>query len=102
MRLRALFALCALFAAPLQAAPATERYAPVQLEVARAALDRAEQMLRQGRGEAARRLAAQASLDARLAWAMTDSPFLRTEAAALHERSARLDFNALSMMKEAP
>lgn len=97
-----LFVLCALIAAPLRAEPATARYAPVQLQVARAALDRAEQLVRQGRGQAARRLAAQASLDASLAWAMTDSKFLRTEAAALYERSARLDFNALSMMKEQP
>jgi len=93
------FALLMLLALPVWAGPATERYAPVQLQVARAALDRAEQMLREGRGDAARRLAAQASLDARLAWAMTDSPFLREQAAALYRRSAALDLSALSLMQ---
>ena len=40
---------------------------------------------------------AQAALDARLAWAMSDSPFLRKQAAALYRRSADLDLSALSM-----
>ena len=85
------------FAAPLQAEPATARYAPVQLQAARDALEQAKRMLRLGRGEAARRLATQAATDARLAWGMTDSAHLRSRAAAIYAQSALIDRNALSL-----
>ena len=69
---------------------ATERYAPLQIAAARQALERA-------RAEAAlldyadaARFAAQASLDARITWAMTESPALRREAAGIAAESARL------------
>ncbi len=86
-------------AGALHAEPATARYAPHQLEVARAAVIEAERLLRRGETRAARRLAAQAALDARLAWAMTDSAYLREQAAALYGRSARLDMGALSVQQ---
>jgi hypothetical protein len=73
------------------AEPATARYAPVQLAVADAALDRAERAMRRGEVALARRLAAQAALDARLTWAMTDSGHLRREAARMLQRAMRLE-----------
>lgn len=86
--IRSLLLLLAAF--PAWAQPATEPYAPDQLMVARRALDRAEQAMRRGEVESAAAFAAQAALDARLTWAMTDSEFLRREAAAVYGRSARL------------
>lgn len=77
-------------ALPAAAQPATGQYAPDQLMVARRALDRAEQAMRRGELESAAAYAAQAAIDARLAWAMTDSPFVRREAAAVYGRSERL------------
>jgi hypothetical protein len=77
-------------AAGLHAEPATARYAPVQLQVAQKALDRAERLLRRGEEDAARRLATRAALDARLAWAMTDSAFLREQAAELYLSASSL------------
>lgn len=95
--------LFVLFAAAAQAEPATARYAPVQMQAARTSLETARSLLRQGRGEAARRLAAQAATDARIAWSMSDSPYLRGQAAAIYAGSALIDRNALSLlMKEAP
>ena len=95
--------LLVLLAAPAQAEPATGRYAPVQVDAARSSLETARRMLRQGRGEAARRLAAQAATDARIAWSMTESPYLREQAAAIYAGSALIDRNALSLlMKEEP
>ena len=82
--------LLLLIAFPAWAQPATEPYAPDQLMVARRGLDHAEQLLRRGDVEAAAVYAAQAALDARLTWAMTDSAFLRREAAAVYGRSERL------------
>ena len=100
---RVFLVLGSALAFPAQAEPATERYAPLQVQVARTALESARRMLRQGREEAARRLAAQAATDARLAWAMTDSQYLREQAAAIYAGSARIDRNALSLsMKEEP
>ena len=91
------------FALPAHAEPATARYAPLQIQAARNALEGAKHMLRQGREAAARRLATQAATDARLAWAMTDSEYLRAQAAAIYAGSARIDRNALSLsMKEEP
>jgi hypothetical protein len=82
--------LLLLIAFPAWAEPATGQYAPDQLMVARRALDHAEQLMRRGDVESAAAYAAQAALDARLTWAMTDSAFLRREAAAVYGRSERL------------
>lgn len=59
----------------------TERYAPAQLRVARDFLERARAAAASGELGAAGKLAWQASLDARLAWGMTESERLRAEAA---------------------
>jgi hypothetical protein len=77
-------------AAPLRAEPDTAQYAPAQLEVAQAQLEQAQVALAQHDYAAARRLAAQAQLDARLAWSMTESPFLRRAAVELNRRAERL------------
>ena len=68
---------------------AAERYAPLQLGVAREALQRARQLPAADRTLAAA-LARQASLDARLAWAMSDSRYLRKEAAGVFAESEQL------------
>lgn len=69
--------------APLHAEPATERYAPAQLRMGYHLLERARAAAARGEAGLAGQLAWQASLDARLAWGMTESPALRAEAAEL-------------------
>ena len=76
-----LLSLAALAAAPAQADPATERYAPAQLRVARDLLEHARAAAALGEVRRAGTLAWQASFDARLAWGMSESPYLRAEAA---------------------
>jgi hypothetical protein len=63
------------------AEPATERYAPAQLRVARELLESARAAAAAGDLARAGKLAWQASMDARLAWGMTESEHLRAEAA---------------------
>lgn len=70
--------------------PPVAAFAPGQLRFAERELQRAEEALARGDYDLARQLAAQAGLDARIAWGMSDSAFLRRDAAALHEDSARL------------
>jgi hypothetical protein len=89
-RLACFASLLFLAAFPARAELPTGQYAPDQLMVARRALDQAEQAMRRGEVESAAAFAAQAALDARLTWAMTDSEFLRREAAAVYGRSERL------------
>jgi hypothetical protein len=62
---------------------ATERYAPAQLRVAQDLLERARAAAALGEVGRAGKLAWQASLDARLAWGMSESSQLRAEAAAV-------------------
>jgi hypothetical protein len=82
--LPALLALFLLAAAPSALGePATARYAPVQLRVAQDLLERARAAAALGEVGQAGKLAWQASLDARLAWGMSESPHLRAEAAAV-------------------
>ena len=91
-----LFAFTLLLMAPAAfAGPATEIYAPAQLSVAQKALDRAIGLVLRGQTEDARRLAAQAALDARLTWGMTDSEYLRRQA-------ERIYFTASSLKEENP
>jgi hypothetical protein len=59
---------------------ATERYAPAQLRVAYDLLEHARAAAALGELERAGRLAWAASLDARLAWGMTEDEQLRAEA----------------------
>ena len=92
--------LLALASSMGHAQPATQGLAPGQLRWAEASLQRAQEALAQGEYELARRLAAQAQLDARLAWSMTDSQFLRRDAAELHEQGARLRYQ--SVLKDRP
>jgi len=63
-----------------QADAATERYAPAQLLVAQRFLEHARAAAALGEPGKAGVLAWQASLDARLAWRMTESEHLRAEA----------------------
>jgi hypothetical protein len=74
-----------LLAAPPSALgePATARYAPAQLRVAQNLLEHARAAAALGEVGRAGKLAWQASLDARLAWGMSESPYLRAEAAAV-------------------
>lgn len=69
---------------------ATGRYAPAQLEMAQHSLERAREAMLMGEGSLAGELAWQASVDARLAWAMSDSPAVRSPAAAIAAEAARL------------
>jgi hypothetical protein len=70
-----------LLAAAAHAELPTERYAPVQLGMAHDFLDKAREAASLGDRALAGKLAWQASLDARLAWGMTESEALRAEAA---------------------
>jgi hypothetical protein len=75
-------ALVFLIAVPAaHADPATERYAPAQLSVAKHLLESARAYAALGEVGRAGKLARQATFDARLAWGMTESPYLRAEAA---------------------
>ena len=71
-------------ACPLLAEPATERYAASQLRVAEEGLEDAMAAKARGQVDAAAAFAAQASLDARLAWSMSESPAIKREAAKIH------------------
>ena len=64
--------LAAARAAVEQAAPAA-RYAPKELAAAQTKLGRAENALARGDNLQARRLAQQAEVDARLAWALSEN-----------------------------
>jgi len=79
--------LCAAGAA--RAERPTERYAPLQLQVARQALEQAR-ALRESNTPLAERFARGAQLDAHLAHRMTDSASLQREAAGIADESARL------------
>jgi hypothetical protein len=81
--MRAFFLALAILLSPAlaQADEATERYAPAQLSVAQDFLARARAAAERGDSGLAGKLAWQASLDARLAWRMTESQPLRAEAA---------------------
>ena len=62
---------------------ATERYAPSQIYVARALLERARAAASLQEFAAAATYAKQAQVDARIAWGMTDAAALRAEAAEI-------------------
>jgi hypothetical protein len=70
--------------------PATERYAPAQIFVAQDLLQRARAAAARGDASRAGKLAWQASLDARLAWGMTDSAELRADAARVGGEASAL------------
>lgn len=74
----------------VRAEPPTARYAGAQLGMAQAELDEARAALQTNDRARALQLAAQAQLDARLAWGMTDSAFVRREALELGARAGRI------------
>jgi hypothetical protein len=89
--LRLLLALLLLMpAAASHGERATERYAPAQLRVAQDLLQRAHAAAALGNFPRAGKLAWQANLDARLAWAMTESERLRADAARIGGAAADL------------
>ena len=90
MAKRVLLAFLLIAAPGSQAEQATARYAPVQLRVAQDFLDRARAAAVLGNLPLAGKLAWQASLDARLAWAMSDSTALRADAAEVGGAAAAL------------
>ncbi|HWJ00297.1 MAG TPA: hypothetical protein VNU96_14875 [Burkholderiales bacterium] len=75
-------------------APASA-FAAAQLEFAQSELDRAKAALQTRDYSLARQLAGQALLDARLAWGMTESTFVRTGAAEVARRAERLSAQGL-------
>jgi hypothetical protein len=76
--------------ATVHAEPPAARYAAAQLDFALSELQRAKAALGVHDYALARQLAAQAHLDARLAWGMTNSPLLRREALELAAVADRL------------
>jgi hypothetical protein len=98
--MRRAFAIVALCLLPVAAAAeqAVANLAPGQLRHAEALLAQARTALAQADYAGARQLAAQAQLDARLAYGMTESSFIRRDAIAVHEESARLRW--LSVTKD--
>jgi hypothetical protein len=89
--MRLILATLALFLSATAAGQsATAQFAPGQLRLARSELQQAEQALSRREYDLARQLAAQAGLDARIAYGMSDSQFLRRDAVQLHEHSAHL------------
>jgi hypothetical protein len=89
LRLAALVLFLSISSA-LRADPATVPYAGTQLRIAEETLARASAALAMHDYAKALQLAAQASLDARLAWSMSDSPTLRRAAAEVNQRAERL------------
>ena len=84
------FSLLAGASSALRADPATALFAGGQLSFARSELDEARRALLTNDYTLARRLAAQASLDARLAWGMTDSAFVRRDALGVARKATQL------------
>ena len=89
LRLVALVLLLGL-SSVLYADPATAPYAGTQLRLAEETLDQASAAFAVHDYAKALQFAAQASLDARLAWSMTDSQALRRAAAEVNRRAERL------------
>ena len=69
---------------------ATERYAPAQLSMAQVMLERARARAALGEGARAAKLAWQARLDAALAWRMTESAQLRSDALSVRRAADAL------------
>jgi hypothetical protein len=78
-----------------RADPAVAQFAGAQLAMAEAALEQARAALQAHDYALVRRLAAQATLDARLAWSMTGSEPLRRAAVEVNRRAERLRWRGL-------
>jgi hypothetical protein len=87
---RAALVLCLGASSALHADPATAPYAGAQLRFAEETLDQAAAAFAVHEYVKGLRLAAQASLDARLAWSMSASPAVRGAAAEVGRRAERL------------
>jgi chromosome condensin MukBEF complex kleisin-like MukF subunit len=79
--------------------PATARYAPAQLAVAQDFLQRAREAAAAGDGSLVGKLAWQASLDARLAWGMSESWAVRAPAARIFDEARRLVRQAVAAQR---
>jgi hypothetical protein len=77
------------------AEPPVAQFAGAQLSMAEAALEQAAVAMRAQDYALARRLAAQAGLDARLAWRMTASPAMRQAAVEVNRRAEQLRWRGL-------
>ena len=97
-----LAAVLVLAAAPAAAEPATAPFAGAQLEAALRALEHARAARALGDVAAARRYAAQAELDARLVWSMTESRYLRRAAAEVGREVARIRFDTVVSSRHDP
>jgi hypothetical protein len=93
--MRHAFLLACFFALPAAAAPlATERYAPDQLEMAQQSLLRARAASQLGDRSLAGKLAWEASVDARLAYGMSESPSVQNAAAEVLSEAQSLAHQA--------
>jgi hypothetical protein len=90
MRLVLLAACLALSGAAAAGDRATERYAPDQLQMAQSSLELARAAAALGDAQLVGTYAWQASVDARLAWAMSDSAAVRGPAARIFDEASRL------------
>jgi hypothetical protein len=81
--------------AAARAEPPTAQFAGAQLLMAQTALEGARAALEQHDYAMARRFAAQASLDARLAWRMTDSEAARHDAVELSRQAETLRWRSV-------
>lgn len=88
--------------ADARAEPPVAQFAGAQLSMAEAALERARAALEVHDYALARRLAAQAGLDARLAWGMTSSQALRHAAVEVNRRAERLRWRGLAAAGGGP
>jgi hypothetical protein len=79
----------------LRADPPAAQFAGAQLGMAEAALEQARAALQAHDYPRARQLAAQAGLDARLAWGMTDSAAVRRAAVEVNRQAERLRWRSL-------
>ena len=91
LRVLCLLALAFATCSAAQAEPATARYASAQLGFAQTELQHAGEASVRGELLLAQRLSAQARLDARLAWSMSESKALRRAAAEVHRRAVKLE-----------
>jgi hypothetical protein len=91
MRLAVLLA-CLLPGIACAGEAATARFAPAQLEMASESLQRARDAVVVGDRSLARSLAWQASVDARLAWRMSESWAVRAPAARIFDEARKILF----------
>jgi len=86
-----LLAACLALCTPVSAGDrATERYAPDQLQMAQSSLDLARAAAAAGDAQLVGTYAWQASVDARLAWGMSDSAAVRGPAVRILDEANRL------------